>query len=152
MCDLINIAFFSFFLSSYAVHTLLPPASSRSLQLLLHLLLSPFKFTHSSLSSPPLSPLSPSGACPFTGTFEHSTAPWKQCLIWKLIKSVFLCVLLLLFSSQAWLSGWETAVTLPNEFAVCPMWAELKRQTAPCFTLLHFLQAWSLPWHETDTM
>lgn len=76
---------------------------------------SPFIFTRS--SSLALSFL------PFTRFFLSVPAPseepvstqqprWKQCLIWKLIKSVFLPVFLLLFSSQACLSGWETAVTL----------------------------------------
>lgn len=77
---------------------------------------SPFIFTRSSslsLSFLPFSPFFfPLGTCPFRGTREHSAAPLKLCLIWKLIKSVFLPVFPLLFSSQACLCGWETAVTL----------------------------------------
>ena len=77
---------------------------------------SPFVLTHCSsfsLSSLPFpSPSFLSVPAPSEEPVSTQQPHWKQCLIWKLIKSVFLPVFLLLFSSQACLSGWETAVTL----------------------------------------
>lgn len=137
MCDLINIAFFSIFLSSYPVAHLSIPLSTCSLTLSF-----PFICTHSSLLS--LSCLL-FLSLPLQRNLCALNSPIENCLIWKLIKSVFICELMFLFSSQARLSGWETAVTLSQMNFLCMSHVVPNWNTDKLRHVLHFYTSCSPP-------